>query len=158
MTAKAVPFLLLLVLAAACGEELAPPPEYGIRVDGTLDFVIGDSAVVHSINIEIADTEATRQRGLMNRRGIGLSEGMLFIFPEPDMLSFWMRNTALPLDIIFIDTELNIVNIARRTKPLSDDFIRATALAQYVVEVRGGVSERYGITDSASVRWQRNSN
>ncbi len=158
MSAKSAFFFLLLVLVAACGEELAPPPEYGIRVDGTLDFVVGDSAVIHSINIEIADTKETRQRGLMNRRGIGLSEGMLFMFPAPDMLSFWMRNTALPLDIIFIDKDLNIVNIARRTKPLSDDFIRATALAQYVVEVRGGVSERYGITDSASVRWHRKSN
>ena len=155
MRLKVTLILLLITQMAACGEDPAPPPDYGVVADGKLEFVHADSSVIHSIDIEIADTEAKRQRGLMNRRGIGLNEGMLFIFPKPDTLSFWMRNTAIPLDIIFVDPDLDIVNIAHRTTPLSDDYIRAHALAQYVVEVRGGVSERYGITDSASVRWQK---
>ena len=159
MRIVAILFLVLMLVAASCAEEVPPPPEYGVRTDGTLEFVHADSTgnttVIHTINIEIADTDFTRQRGLMNRRGMGLNEGMLFIFPEPEMQSFWMRNTAMPLDIIFVDTELNIVNIARRTTPLSDDYIRSTSLAQYVIEVRGGVTERYEITDSLSVRWQR---
>ncbi len=151
-----LPLILLTVMMPACTDRLEPPPEHGVRADGTLDFVQGDSTVIHSITIEIADTEVARQRGLMNRRGMDLDEGMLFIFQAPDSLSFWMRNTAMPLDIIFVGENLSIVNIARRTRPLSDDFIRAAAPAQYVVEVRGGVTERYGITEHASIRWRRN--
>ncbi len=148
--------LLAIIVAGACNrEQTATTPEFGVRPDGRLAFLASDSTILHSINIEIADTRETRQRGLMERRGMRVDEGMLFIFPAPDMLSFWMRNTAMPLDIIFVDEGLNIVNIAQRTKPLSDQYIRATAPVQYVVEVRGGVTERFGITDAASVRWQR---
>ena len=156
MRYRTASLLLVLLISGACSEEMAPPPEYGVRADGRLEFVRADSTVIHTIDIEIADTQEARQRGLMNRRGMDPDEGMLFIFPEPDMLSFWMRNTAMPLDIIFVAEDRSIVNIARRTRPLSDDRIRATAPAQYVVEVRGGVSERFGITDSASVRWRQN--
>ena len=147
---------LLLAGLTACGEAPQPSPEFGVRADGTLEFVAEDGSVLHTVTVEIADTQETRQRGLMNRRGIELSEGMLFIFPRPDSLSFWMRNTAIPLDIIFIDEALNITNISRRTRPLSDDYIKSSAPAQYVVELRGGVAERFGIDESASVRWQQN--
>ncbi len=158
MRAKTAFCLMILPLVAlGCGRAGEPAPETGIRVDGTLDFVGSDGSVIHAISIEIADTDAARQRGLMNRRGMAIDEGMLFIFPEPDSLSFWMRNTAMPLDIIFVDAEMNIVNIAERTRPLSDDFIRATAPAQYVVEVRGGVSARFGIDERTAIRWKRSS-
>ena len=146
---------LVAFAVSACGpqSELRPAPESGVLDDGSLSFMEGDSTL-HTVTIEVADTEASRQRGLMNRRGISSSEGMLFIFPDPDSLSFWMRNTAIPLDILFIDENYDVVNIARRVRPLSDDRVLSTAPAKYVVEVRGGVTERYGITDDASVQWQ----
>ena len=146
---------LLLFVLSACAERQEPVREHGVRVDGTLEFVDTTGAVIHAINIEIAETEATRSRGLMDRRSLSAREGMLFIFERPDDLSFWMRNTAIPLDIIFVDANRQIVNIAQRTMPLSDAYIQSTAPAQYVVEVRGGVTERFGITSDAAVRWQR---
>ena len=93
----------------------------------------------------------------MDRRDLSLQEGMLFIFPAADSQSFWMRNTYIPLDIMFVGTDRKIVNIAKRTVPLSDDYIKSTGLAQYVVEVRGGFSDRFGIDESVSIRWQQDS-
>ena len=144
------PLLIGLVLwSVGCGSS---PPE---QATGTLDFVADDGSVIRTIRIDIAANEEERQRGLMDRRGLTLEEGMLFIFPAPDSLSFWMRNTYIPLDIMFVGTDNEIINIARRTTPLSDDLISSTDLAQYVVEVRGGFSDRFGVDETASIRWRQ---
>jgi len=80
---------------------------------------------------------------------------MLFVFPAPDSLSFWMANTPLPLDIIFVAPDSTVVNIAKRTTPLSREFIRSTGLAQYVVEVRGGFTDRFQIDTSTRIHWTK---
>ena len=80
---------------------------------------------------------------------------MLFIFNDEDMRSFWMANTPIPLDIMFVAADSQMVNIARRTKPLSQEHVNSTGPAQYVVEVRGGFSERYGLDENTRIRWQR---
>lgn len=125
------------------------------QATGTLEFIGGDGQVIRTIQIDIAATDAQRQRGLMDRRDLSLQEGMLFLFPAPDSQSFWMRNTYIPLDIMFVGADRRIVNIAKRTTPLSDDYIRSTGPAQYVVEVRGGFSDRFGIDESVRIRWQQ---
>jgi uncharacterized protein len=144
---------------SGCGGEETPRgtamTEPQFRQDGTLDFVGGDGRVITTIAIEIADTPASREQGLMYRRSMPPQSGMLFVFDAPDMLSFWMRNTAMPLDIIFVSADRQIVSIAPRTRPLSEDHVRAEEPAQYVVEVRAGFSERHGITPGTTVRWAR---
>lgn len=132
---------------------MAGEPEF--RKDGTLEFVRPDGSVIRSIDVEIAEDPSTRQQGLMYRRKMTLGEGMLFLFPTADDRSFWMANTPIPLDIMFVGPDSQIVNIARRTRPMSQEFIESTAPTQYVVEVRGGFSDRYDITDSTRIRWQR---
>lgn len=149
-------FLLgLLLLMAACTSEDPRTDDGSFHVDGTLEFVRADGSVIRSIEIEIAEDQAARQRGLMHRRQMTLNQGMLFIFPAPDNLKFWMANTPMPLDIMFVDADSQIVNIAKRTKPLSRENVSSTGLAQYVVEVRGGFSDRMGIDETVKVRWQR---
>ena len=66
-----------------------------------------------------------------------------------------MRSTPMPLDIMFVSADSQIVNIAKRTKPLSRENVSSTGLAQYVVEVRGGFSDRFGIDETVKIRWQR---
>ncbi len=145
----------LLLLIAACASQDTPPDDGTFRVEGTLAFVRADGSVIRSIEIEIAEDEATRQRGLMHRRQMTLDQGMLFLFAAPDNLKFWMANTMMPLDIMFVGADSQIVNIARRTKPLSRENVSSTALAQFVVEVRGGFSDRFGIDETVKIRWQR---
>ncbi|NNF02996.1 MAG: DUF192 domain-containing protein, partial [Rhodothermales bacterium] len=94
-------------------------------------------------------------QGLMYRRSLPDRGGMLFVDEEPSMQSFWMRNTPLPLDILFIDEAGEIVNIVKRTTPYSEDRIESTDSAKYVLEVRAGFTDRYAITDSMRVTWER---
>ena len=150
MLRGAVLLVCLIGWTAGCGTSTTEP------TTGTLEFVDTDGQVIRTISIDIADTEEARQRGLMDRRDLSLEEGMLFIFPAPDSQSFWMRNTYIPLDIMFVGADQDIVNIAKRTTPLSDQLIKSTDLAQYVVEVRGGFSDRFGIDETVRVRWQQN--
>jgi len=153
------PLLLigLLLLAACASKEETPPNADGpFRVDGTLAFVRPDGSVIRAIEIEIAEDEKARQTGLMYRRKMTLGQGMLFLFDEEEIRRFWMANTPIPLDIMFVGADSQVVSIARRTRPLSQENVVSTSPAQYVVEVRGGFSERYGIDENTRIRWQRN--
>ncbi|NOT57585.1 MAG: DUF192 domain-containing protein [Deltaproteobacteria bacterium] len=97
------------------------------------------------VSVEIADTHEKRSLGLMYRRELPESRGMLFLFPRQEPQSFWMKNTPLPLDIIFIDTSLTIVSIARNTTPYSEKPLPSAKPAQFVLEVNGGFCQRHGI-------------
>ena len=148
--------LLCVLLMAACQAKEPPPSDLEtFRVDGTLSFVRPDSSIIRTIEIEIAEDATTRQRGLMYRRQMTLNQGMIFLFNEEDMRSFWMANTPIPLDIVFVAADSQIVNIVKRTRPLSQEHVNSTGPAQYVVEVRGGFSDRYGLDETAAIRWQR---
>ena len=92
----------------------APAPPYDMQFD-TVQMIIKDQAFV----IEIADEEAKVQRGLMYRKNMDASHGMLFVFDKPDTYSFWMKNTLIPLDIIYIDAKGKVLEIHDR-KPLDE--------------------------------------
>ncbi len=97
------------------------------------------------VGVEIADTHEKRSLGLMYRREMPEFHGMLFLFPRQEPQSFWMKNTPLPLDIIFIDTSLTIVSIARNTTPYSEKPLPSDKPARFVLEVNGGFCQRHGI-------------
>jgi len=81
--------------------------------------------------------------------------GMLFIFEEPGHKGFWMRNTYIPLDIIFIDEKRNITQIFENTEPLSTTSLESIKPIQYVVEVNAGFTKRFGIDEHTRIQWQR---
>lgn len=97
------------------------------------------------IDIEIADNDYERMRGLMFRHSLPRRAGMLFIFERPEPRSFWMRNTYIPLDIIFADEKGRITAIHKKTEPLSYEPIRSNSGVKYVVEVNAGFCDQYGI-------------
>ena len=157
------PRLLLLLIApvlfAACESEDDNLPtirtDIPFRQDGTLAFVGPEGDSIMTIAIEIAEGDSARQRGLMQRRGLPAQGGMLFLDDQPREQSFWMRNTPLPLDILFVGADSQVINIAKRTRPYSDSALVSAAPAQYVLEVRAGFTDRHGITDSTRLVWQR---
>jgi uncharacterized membrane protein (UPF0127 family) len=156
--------VLLLLLAAcvtvfiaSCGSD--PPDgvsdEPVFQKEGTLTFLESDGTPITTIDIEIAETDDERKRGLMRRRSLGYERGMLFIFDTVDESSMWMKNTPLPLDIVFVDRDSSVINIVERTKPFSLDPIEPAAPKKFVVEVRAGFADRHDLTDSTRVQWTR---
>ncbi|HOV12052.1 MAG TPA: DUF192 domain-containing protein [Bacteroidales bacterium] len=119
-------------------QEMAEPR---FRNDGVLKFIKNNS-ILQTIHIEIADDDQERTQGLMYRKSMPDSCGMLFIFETMQPLSFWMKNTYIPLDIIYLDADYHIVSIAAYTRPLSEEAIPSGSEARYVVEVNAGFCDR----------------
>jgi uncharacterized membrane protein (UPF0127 family) len=82
-------------------------------------------------------------------------QGMLFIFDNEEYRSFWMANTPLPLDIVFVNAKRVIVTIQRNTVPYSRESVPSTEEAQYVVEVNAGFSDRHGLLVGDTIEWRR---
>jgi hypothetical protein len=100
---------------------------------------------VHAFNVELATTEPERERGLMFRKELPQGQGMLFDFFNDQPVSFWMHNTYISLDMIFISGDGRIVHIAENAKPLSDDLIPSAAPVRAVLEVIAGTVQKLGI-------------
>jgi uncharacterized membrane protein (UPF0127 family) len=143
ITRRAALLLLLFSLAAgsACCAAAAPAPV----PFGHADLVIASASGRHLFHVEVAKTPAQMERGLMFRKHLAPDAGMLFEYPAPTMAEFWMRNTLIPLDMLFVDQTGRIVNIAARTRPLSEAIIPAAAPVLGVVELKGGTAARLGI-------------
>ena len=126
---------------------------YTFKKEGELTFTdsLGNTKI--NINLEIADNEYERQLGLMNRKSMEENQGMLFIFQYERLQSFWMRNTLIPLDIMFINTDKEIITIHKNTKTLSTQSYPSTAPALYVVEVVGGFTEMHNIVIGDKIFW-----
>ncbi len=100
--------------------------------------------------VEIADTPAKQMVGLMFRKVLPERTGMLFLFDQPEIQYFWMRNTYVPLDIIFIDEQKRIINI-RTMPPLTDEKCKSYRPAKSVLELEAGSAKRYGLQPGQSV-------
>jgi uncharacterized membrane protein (UPF0127 family) len=143
LRSSASPFLLLVPwLFYACASAVTPQvvlhPQKGEPI---------------RVSVEIADTPQKRSFGLMYRRDLPESHGMLFLFPREEPLSFWMKNTPLPLDIIFINAGHTIVSIAQNTTPFSEKPLPSASPAQFVLEVNGGFCQRHGVATGDRVEF-----
>jgi uncharacterized membrane protein (UPF0127 family) len=120
------------------------PSSEPITKEGEVIF-FREGKKIRKIDVEIAENDAERNKGLMYRPYIPDSTGMLFIFPEPRELGFWMKNTQIPLDIMYVDANKKIISIQKHTKPFSEESLPSNGVAQYVVEVNAGFSDRNDI-------------
>lgn len=100
-----------------------------------------------TIIVDIALNYLAWQQGMMYRKDWGTIEGMLFIFPDEEERRFWMQNTYLPLDIIYLDHDARIVHIAENAKPLDTSGIPSLKPAQMVLEIPAGAAKKYGLKE-----------
>lgn len=130
--------------AAAAGEDrVAAAGETRVAVNVLeLDILAGGER--HAFKIEMAITRAERSRGLMNRSELAPDAGMLFDYGRPRFVSFWMKDTLIPLDMIFIKDDGRIARIAKRTVPLSLAAVPSGEPVRAVLEVIGGTADRLG--------------
>lgn len=125
-------FALLIASAGATAAEVQP-----------LEIVTKSG--VHVFSVEIAKTDEERATGLMYRKELPEGRGMLFDFTPEQQVSMWMKNTFIPLDMIFIRSDGRILRIAENTTPQSEKIIPSGGLAKGVLEVIGGTAKKYGI-------------
>jgi len=98
-----------------------------------------------SFTVEIANTDETRANGLMHRESLPAKTGMWFIFDASDNYSFWMKDTLIPLDIIFVDDQMTIVDIIYDTTPQSTELLSSNTEFQFVLELNAHEANEYGI-------------
>ncbi len=113
--------------------------------------IVTASGARHPFRVEVADTDLKRAQGLQWRKSLSAETGMLFDFHKPQPVFFWMKNTFVALDMIFIAGDGRIINIARETTPQSLTVIPSKAPARAVLEIAGGLAKRLGITKGDGV-------
>jgi|GEM_PF-1521350 len=120
-------------------------------------FVSSDGKRSPEYRLELANTPAQRQLGLMYRKAgsMAADEGMVFVFPGEQLHGFWMKNTFLPLDMIFLDQNLQIVGIEANAAPLSEEPRGPATPAKYVIELNSGITAKDGIKEGAKAVFAR---
>ena len=113
------------------------------------------SGKAHRFTVEVARTEAQQAQGLMNRQSLAPDRGMIFVYDAPVAASFWMKNTLIPLDMIFIRADGTVARIEANTVPLSLDPVAAGEPVGAVLELAGGRAAELGITPGAKVDWPK---
>ena len=147
---------------AACSTQAAPPapvaeeasvhPVSGLQV---IPLTIEQNGKTHRFRVEVARTPAEQSQGLMFRTELGPEEGMIFPSATAQFRSFWMRNTVIPLDLLFIGADGFVSNIAANAVPYSEDSIPSAGPVVAVLELAGGRAAELGITAGARVTWDR---
>ena len=102
--------------------------------------------------VEVADDPAERSKGLMFRENLPLSTGMLFVYERPQFVAFWMKNTPIPLDMIFADARGQVMHVHQNAVPFDETSIEGGEGIQYVLEINGGLAERLGIVQGSEMR------
>ena len=134
--------ITVMAVFAACAQE---QPKVAITGQDGRDLIV--------VNVEVAATNAKRELGLMYRRHLDEQAGMIFLFKQPQHLTFWMKNTLIPLDMIFADSDGRIVGIVENAAPLSESIDAVDGDSQYVLEVNGGFCKRHGIIAGDRLRF-----
>jgi uncharacterized membrane protein (UPF0127 family) len=112
----------------------------------------GQSSV--TVQVEVAERPEDRQRGLMFRKHLDADVGMLFIFDQSQQLTFWMHNTLVPLDMVFITADWSVLGVVENATPLTDSARQVAGQSQYVVEVNAGFARSHGLAAGTHVRYQ----
>ncbi|MEQ1687948.1 MAG: DUF192 domain-containing protein [Sphingopyxis sp.] len=120
----------------------------------TVPLTITSGSRTHNFTVEVARTEEEQARGLMYRTALAPDAGMVFPFSPPRFASFWMKNTLIPLDMLFVRADGTIDRIAENTVPESLEPVGSGGEVIAVLELAGGTAARLGIDESAVVRWQ----
>jgi hypothetical protein len=129
------------------------PKFYKEATLAVLDSSKGDTIKV--FDIELAESMNEIQYGMMYRKSMDPNTGMLFIMGEERRQSFYMKNTYVPLDIIFINNSMKIVSIQKNAQPLDETSLPSTGPASYILELLGGESDKLGIAAGDKISWQR---
>jgi uncharacterized membrane protein (UPF0127 family) len=146
LTALALSFALPMTACSKDGSEATRA--------ATIPLTVTMAGKAHRFNVEVARTDAEQARGLMFRTSLPRDGGMIFPFAKPKIASFWMENTLIPLDMIFVRADGSIDRIAENTIPESLEPVVSGGEVAAVLELAGGTAAELGLDESAKVTWQ----
>lgn len=148
--------LLLVSCKNSTNKEIKTEPiRFTKEGELTISRMQTDSVLV-KLDIEIAETEYETQTGLMYRDSMSDNQGMLFIFSDNSARSFYMKNTEIPLDIIYINESNEIVSFQKNAKPFDETGLPSQVPAKYVLEINAGLSDKWGIGTGDRINFSRN--
>ncbi|UJH89697.1 DUF192 domain-containing protein [Antarcticibacterium sp. 1MA-6-2] len=149
---------LISLAALSCADEpketSIPTEEITFTKEGELDL-LKNGEITHSLNIEIADTPYEWETGLMYREALGEDQGMLFIYTNEAPRSFYMKNTLIPLDLIFYDKDSSVVSFHENAVPLDLTSIPSAKPAQFILEVNAGKVDEWNIETGDKMKFTR---
>ena len=156
--------LISIVLLTACqndnksnspvnNQETNNEEYHDFTKEGNLTIIDTLEHIKAKFDIELAKDSYERETGLMYRKTMKDNQAMLFIFEYENPRYFWMKNTYIPLDIIYINANKQIVNIAKNAKPLDEKSLSSKLPAMYVLEIKAGLSDTYNIHIGDKVTW-----
>ena len=134
-------------------KESATPAVHPVSGLSIVPVTVTSAGKAHVFRSELARTGPEQAKGLMFRTQIGDDEGMIFLRNPPDYAAFWMRNTVIPLDIVFIGLDHKIMNIAANAVPYDETPLPAAGLTLAVFEINGGLAAKLGIKPGDKVDW-----
>jgi len=141
---RLVRFLLGLVAALV----------FGVAAANAEPLVIHAGGSAYKFEVEVVTTPETRAQGLMFRKAMPANAGMLFIYPGEQAVSFWMKNTLIPLDMLFVKADGSIAHIAHNAVPMDETPIDSGAAVKAVLEINGGTANALGIKEGDKVEYQ----
>ena len=151
--------LFITAFMFSCGEDAKEPEvetqEIEFKKEGELQ-VLKNGEITRTIDIEIADTPYEWETGLMYRESMEDNQGMLFIYPNAAPRSFYMKNTYIPLDIIFMSNDTTVVSIKENAVPRDETSIPSNAPARFILEINGGNAADWDIEVGDKMRFSRN--
>ena len=154
-------FALLLTATLACStgkrEEPAPmpptqPPSNSVTYTGP-KVIVSTPQGDKEVKVEVVATPPLIQKGLMFRKHLPLDAGMLFLMPSEREWPFWMKNTLIPLDMIWIGSDLRVVGVVENTTPMSEEERTVGKPSLYVLEVNGGWTKQHGVGAGTKVKF-----
>ncbi|QDO92664.1 DUF192 domain-containing protein [Formosa sediminum] len=149
----------LATLTLACKDEkktTIAPTEITFKKEGELTLYKSKTdSVIKTLNIEIADTGYDRETGLMYRSAMENNNAMLFVFPDELPRGFYMKNTQIPLDIIYIAENKTIASIAKNAKPMDETTVLSHKPAMYVLEVNAGLADAWQLKEGDSITYTK---
>lgn len=130
--------------------------EITFKKEGELSLLkASNDSLIKQINIEIADDDYQTQTGMMYRKSMEDTQGMLFVFPDSEYRYFYMRNTEIPLDIIYIDENKTIVSIQKNAKPFDETSLPSEGPAKYVLEINAGLSTDWNLKKGDKIQYSK---
>ncbi len=125
------------------------------KKEGELYLIKSSGDTIQKLDIEIAESDYEQETGLMYRKSMKQDQGMLFIYDSEGQRSFYMKNTYIPLDIIYFDADSSLVNIQKNAEPMNERSLSSEGPAKFVLEIKAGLSDIWNLESKDKISFQR---